>query len=99
MEVETQAQWASSEKKYESGNVARRGLLNALKKFRYYLYEVRFWVEIDTSTSVHQLNQSALNLPGPVVNTSLAWIRMFTFDIKRVAGRKHSGPARLSRRG
>ena len=91
--------WASSEKKYDSGKLECRGLLKALKKFRYYLYGVRFLVEIDARTLVHQLNQPASDLPGSVVNRWLAWIRMFTFDIKHVAGRKHSGPDGLSRRG
>ena len=44
--------WASSEKKYQSGKVECRGLLKALKKFRYYLYGVRFLVEIDARTVV-----------------------------------------------
>ena len=91
--------WASSEKKYDSGKLECQGLLKALKKFRYYLYGVRFLVEIDARTLVHQLNQPASDLPGSVVNRWLAWIRMFTFDIKHVAGRKHGGPDGLSRRG
>ena len=91
--------WASSEKKYNSGKLACRGLLKALKKFQYYLYGVGFLVEIDARTLVHQLNQPASDLPGSVVNRWLAWIGMFTFDIKHVAGRTHGGPDGLSRRG
>ena len=90
---------ASSEKKYDSGKLEWQGLLKALKKFRYYLYGVRFLVEIDPRTLVYQLNQPASDLPGSVVNTWLAWIRMFTFDIKHVAGRKHGGPEGVLRRG
>ena len=56
-------------------------------------------VEIDARTLVHQLNQLASDLLGLVVNRWLAWIRMFTFDIKHVAGRKYGGPDGLSRRG
>ena len=73
--------------------------MEVLKKFRSYLYGVRLLVEIDARTLVHQLNQPASDLPGSVVNRWLAWIRMFTFNIKHVAGRKHGGPDGLSRRG
>jgi len=48
--------WTDAEKKYDAGKLECRGLLKALKKFRYYLYGVRFLVEIDTRTLIHQLN-------------------------------------------
>jgi len=63
-----------------------------------YLYGVRFLVQIDAKTLVHQLNQPASDLPGSVVNRWLAWIRKFSFEIKHVAGKRHGGPDRLSRR-
>ena len=88
--------WASSEKKYDSGKLEYRGLLKALKKFRHYLYGVRFLVENDARTLVHQLNQPASDLLRSVVIRWLIWIRIFTFNIKHVAGRKHRGPDGLS---
>ena len=91
--------WTDAEKKYDAGKLECRGLLKVLKKLRYYLYGIRFLVEIDARTLVHQLNQPASDLPGSVVNRWLAWIRMFTFEIKHVAGRRHGGPDALSRRG
>jgi len=63
-----------------------------------YLYGVGSLVEIDAKTLVHQLNQPASDLPGLVVNRWLAWIRMFSFEIKHVAGKRHGGPDGLSRR-
>jgi len=66
--------------------------LKALKKLRMYLYGDRFLVEIDAKTLVHQPNQPALDLPGLVVNRWLAWIKMFSFEIKHVAGKRHGGP-------
>ena len=48
---------------------------------------------------VHQLNQPLSDLPEPVVNRWLASIKMFTFNIKHVAGRKHGGPDKPCRRG
>jgi len=71
--------------------------LKALKKLRIYLYGFRFLMEIDTKTLVHQLNQPASDLPGSVVNRWLAWIRMFSFEIKQVAGKMYGGPDGLSR--
>src|SRR5258705_3766701 len=90
--------WTPAEKKYDGGKLECRGLLKALKKLRYYLYGVRFLVEIDAKTLVHQLNQPATDLPGSVVNRWLAWIRLFDFELKHVSGTKHGGPDSLSRR-
>jgi len=90
--------WNEAEKKYDGGKLECRGLLKALKKLPVYLYGVRFVVEIDARTLVHQLNLPASDLPGSVVNRWLAWIRLFNFEIKHVAGKKHGGPDGLSRR-
>src|SRR5258705_13115595 len=91
--------WSLAEKKYDSGKLECRGLLRVLKKLRFYLYGIRFLVEIDAKTLVHQLNQPASDLPGSVVNRWLAWIRLFDFELKHVAGTKHGGPDALSRKG
>ena len=55
-------------------------------------------IEIDAHTLVHQLNQPTSYLPGAIVRRWLAYIRLFSFDIKHVAGVKHKGPDALSRR-
>lgn len=90
--------WTDPERKYDSGKLECRGLLKALKKLRFYLYGIHFQVEIDAKTLIHQLNQPASDLPGSVVHRWLAWIRLFSFDIKHVLGVKHQGPDALSRR-
>jgi len=90
--------WTQAEKKYDAGKLECRGLLKALKKLRMYLCGVRCLVEIDTKTLVHQLNQPASDLPASVVNRWLAWIRIFSFEIKHIAGKRHGGPDGLSRR-
>jgi len=87
-----------AQKKYDAGKLECHGLLKALKKLRMYLYKVRFLVEIDAKTLVHQLNQPALDLLGSVGNKWLAWIRMLSFEIKHVVGKRHGGPDGLSRR-
>ena len=91
--------WTNTDQKYDLGKLECQGLLKALIKFGHYLYGVGFLVEIDTRMPVHQLNQPASDLPGSVVNRWLAWIRLFTFDIKHNAGTKHGSPDALLRRG
>ncbi len=90
--------WSVAEKKYDSGKLECRELLRALKKLRFYLYGIRFLVEIDAKTLIHQLNQPASELPGSVVNRWLAWIRLFDFELKHIAGAKHGGPDALLRK-
>ena len=91
--------WTDTDKKYDLGKLECQGLLNAVKKFRYYWYRVRFLVEIDSRMLIHQLNQLASDLPGSIANIWLAWIRLFSFDIKYVPGTKYGSPDALSRRG
>ena len=77
--------WTPAESRYDAVKLECRGLLRALKKFRYYLYGVRFLVEIDARTLVHQLNQPTSDLPGTVVGRWIAYIQLFDFKIKHVA--------------
>ena len=44
------------------------------------------------------MNQPTSDLPGAIVGRWLAYIRLFSFDIKHVAGVKHKGLDALSRR-
>src|SRR5437588_5384748 len=90
--------WTPAETRYDAVKLECRGLLRALKKFRYYLYGVHFLVEVDAQTLIHQLNQPTSDIPGAIVGRWIAYIRMFTFDIKHVPGTKHKGPDALSRR-
>ena len=89
--------WTPAETRYDAVKLKCRGLLCTLKKFRYYLYVVQFLIEIDVRTLVHQLNQPTSDLPGAIVGRWLAYIQLFSFDIKHVAGVKHKGPDALSR--
>ena len=68
------------------------------EKFCYYLYRVQFLIEIDGRILVQQLNQPTSDLPRAIVGRWLAYIKLFSFDIKHVAGVKHKGPHVLSRR-
>ena len=44
--------WSSAEKKYDATKRKCRGVLKALKKFRYWLYRVRFVLETDANVLV-----------------------------------------------
>ena len=90
--------WNEQESRYDAGKRECRGLLKALKKVRFWLYGVRFAIEIDANTLVAQLNQSATDLPGALVTRWLAWIRLFDFDVRHVPGTKHGAADGLSRR-
>lgn len=90
--------WTVQEARYDAGKRECRGVLKALKKFRFWLYGVRFTIEIDANTPVAQLNQSATDLPGALVTRWLAWIRLFDFEVRHVPGTKHSAADGLSRR-
>ena len=47
--------WTPAETQYDAVKLECRGLMQALKKFRYYLYRTYFLIEIDACTLVHQL--------------------------------------------
>ena len=90
--------WNSAEAGYDAGKRECRGLLKMLKKVRYWLYGVRFVVELDANTLVAQLNRTATDLPGALVTRWLAWIRLFDFEVRHVAGKKHTAADGLSRK-
>jgi len=66
--------WNKAEKRYDAGKRECRGLMKALKMFHNYVYGVRFLVETDANTLVHQLNLPANDLPGALVTRWIAWI-------------------------
>jgi hypothetical protein len=89
--------WNNAERRYDAGKCECRGLMKALKKFRNYVYGVRFLVETDANPLVHQLHLPANDLPGALVTQWIAWIRQFDFDVEHVPGRLNGGPEGLSR--
>jgi hypothetical protein len=90
--------WSTSESGYDAGKRECRAMLKALKKFRHWLYGTYFYVETDANTLVAQLNRSATDLPGALVTQWLAWIRLFDFEVKHIAGKKNVVADALSRR-
>jgi hypothetical protein len=60
--------------KYATGNSGCCGLMKVLKRFRIYIYAVRFLVETDANTLLHEQNLPANDVPGAVVTGWIAWI-------------------------
>jgi hypothetical protein len=90
--------WHKAKKRYDAGKRECHGLMKALKKFCSYVYGVRFHVETDTNTLVHQLNLPANNLPTAQVTHWIVWIRLFDFSVKHAARSVTGGPDGLSLR-
>ena len=91
--------WNAAEKKYDAVKLECRGLLKALKKFRFWLFGRHFFVETDAQTLVWLLNQPRNDLPNVMMTRWLAYIRLFDFDVKHIPGNKNSAADALSRRG
>jgi hypothetical protein len=91
--------WSVAEKKYDAVKLECRGLLKALKKFRFWLYGRHFTLETDAQTLVWLLNQPPNDLPNAMMTRWLTYIRLFDFDVKHIPGTKNGGADALSRRG
>ena len=59
--------WSNAERNYDAIKLECRGVLKALKKIRYWLYGVKFILEIDANVLVAQFNRLGTDLPGAFV--------------------------------
>jgi len=91
--------WSEAERKYDAVKLECRGLLKALKKFRFWLFGCYFRVETDAQTLVWILNQLPNDLLNAMMTRWLTYIRLFDFDVKHIPGTKNGGADALSRRG
>ena len=91
--------WNDIERKYDAVKLECRGLLKALKKFRFWLFGRHFLVETDAQTLVWLVNQPPNDLPNAILTRWLAYICLFDFDVRHVPGNKNSVADALSRRG
>jgi transposase InsO family protein len=91
--------WNDAEKKYDPVKLECRGLLKALKKFRFWLFGRTFVVETDAQTLVWLLNQPPNDLPNALLTRWLSYIRLFDFNVRHIPGRRNGGADGLSRRG
>ena len=81
--------WTMFESKY---NVTKREcceLLKALKKVRFWLYKVRFIIEIDVTILIAQFNRSVVDLSEILMIRWLTWICLFNFDVRHVLDKRH----------
>jgi RNase H-like domain found in reverse transcriptase len=87
---------SDAEKKYDALKFECRGLLKALKKFRFWLFGRYFTVVPDLQTL---LNQPPNDLSNSMMTRWLSYIQLFDFDAKLVNGAKNGAVEALSRRG
>jgi len=85
--------------KYDAVKLECRGLLKALKKFRFWLYGRYFTIETNAQTLVWLLNQPSNDLPNAMMMRWLAYIRLFDFHVKHIPGNKNGATDALSQRG
>ena len=90
--------WSEAEAKYDAIKRECRAVLKCLKKFRYYLYEIRFVLKTDAEMLIAQFNKSGTDFPEALLTRWLAWIRLFDFDVRHVKNKKHTTADGLSRR-
>ncbi len=86
--------WSTTEK-YDAVKLECRGLLKALKKFRFWLYGRYFTLETDAQTLVWLLYQPPNDLPNAMMTRWLTYIRLFDFDVKQFLGPKMAAPMRF----
>ena len=58
----------NNKKKYNINKREYRGLLKALKKYKYLLIKIRFVIEFNAKTLVAQLNKNAADLSNIFIN-------------------------------
>ena len=82
--------WIESKSRYDAIKRKCRDFLKMLKKVRFWLYEVRFIIEINANILMTQFNRSAVNLSKILIIRWLTWIKFFDFDVKYIFGKKHT---------
>ncbi len=82
--------WNEQETRYDAEKWECKDLMKTLKKIRYWLYDMKFIIEIDVNTLIMQLNKSASDLSEALMTWWFAWIRLFDFDVHHVFNCKHS---------
>ena len=86
------------ESKYNVIKRECRELLKTLKKVRFWLYEVRFIIEINVNILIVQFNCSAANLSEGLIICWLIWIHLFDFNVRYIFDKKHIAADEFFRR-
>ncbi len=82
--------WSNAKKKYDVIKRKCREIFKALKKIRFYFYDVKFILKTDVRVLVDQLNRFDTDLFDALVTRWLAWIRLFDFEVRHVFDIKHT---------
>lgn len=90
--------WKGAECNYDATKKECRAVLKALRRFRNYVYGIRFTLETDAKVLVSQINDSMDSLPGALLTRWIAWIKLFDFEIKHIPGKKNTAADGLSRK-
>ena len=90
--------WTMFESKYNVIKRECRELLKTLKKVRFWLYEVRFIIEIDVNILIVQFNRSAAVFSEILMIRWLIWIRLFDFNVRHVLNKKYIAADELFRK-
>ncbi len=72
--------------------------MKTLKKICYWLYDIKFIIEININILMMQLNQSTSDLSEALMTWWFTLIRLFNFDVHHVLDCKHSALNELLRR-
>jgi hypothetical protein len=81
--------WSNAKKKYDVTKRECREIFKALKKIRFYFYDVKFILKTDARVLVDQLNRFDTDFSDAFVTRWLVWIRFFDFEIRHVLDIKH----------
>ncbi len=90
--------WSNVEKKYDVIKKKCREILKALKKIRFYFYDVKFILKTDARVLVDQLNRFDTDFSDALVTRWLVWIRFFDFEVRHVLDIKHTAADDLFRK-
>jgi hypothetical protein len=81
--------WSDAKTKYDVIKKKCREIFKALKKIRFYFYDVKFILKTNAHVFVDQLNRFDTNLSDAFVTCWFVWIRFFDFEIRHVLDIKH----------
>ncbi len=81
--------WSNAKKKYDVIKKKCREIFKALKKIRFYFYDVKFILKTNARVLVDQLNRFDTDFSDALVTRWLVWIRLFDFEIRHVLDIKH----------
>ena len=81
--------WIKSKSRYDATKWKCRELLKALKKIHFWLYKIRFIIEIDANILITQFNRFVADLLKILITRWLTWIKLFDFDVKYIFDKKH----------